>query len=223
MRFEFDLKLGDRVIRMAGEAATPAEVFQKLAFWDSLPKEGPGGEGDLEFSYRTPQGFEYYAIVCPSAGMEFKFGQLKDEKGHLFPKAWEPLLRGADDHHEEAEPEKNASGRERRGEEGAKKQGGPAPAQGSKPGSAGDLKQSESVNMDARAERLVAENRVTKTASGYAVKVNDKVTYEVWRNEAGRVVCQCDRFDQNQDADPAFRCEHIRAVALFAKPRRVAA
>jgi hypothetical protein len=55
------------------------------------------------------------------------------------------------------------------------------------------------------------------------VRPNDKVTYEVWRNDAGRVVCNCDRFDKSREIDPEFRCEHIRAVKLFAGPRRVAA
>src|SRR5262249_8248391 len=103
MRFTFDLKLGDRVIKIEDEAATPAEVFKKIAFWDSLPNEGPAGELDLKFSYRTPKGYEYYAIECPSAGQEFKFGELKDKKG-LFPKDWEKILNGTNEY-EEAESE----------------------------------------------------------------------------------------------------------------------
>jgi len=107
--------------------------------------------------------------------------------------------------------------------EGAKQQKAPSRPQESKPDPVSDLKPAESVDLDTRAERLVAEGRVSKIGSRYAVQVNDKVTYEVWRNEASRVVCNCDRFDKGQQSDPEFRCEHVRAVKLFITPRPVAA
>jgi hypothetical protein len=120
-------------------------------------------------------------------------------------------------------PAEKATATTRKPTEGARRQEKTPPLQEPKSDPAGELKQNESVDLDARAERLVAENRVSKTESGYAVRPNDKFEYQIWRNDAGRVVCNCDRFDKNQDADPEFRCEHIRAVKLFLTPRRVAA
>jgi hypothetical protein len=222
MKFSVPIKFGNRVITIEDEAEDLRDMFRKMDAYDSLPSEGPSGEEDLEFCHRVVKNSKgqpctYYSVVCPSAGQEFKFGILADGSG-LFPKGWELLQRGRlAERHEEAEeepepklPAREDSKRERRSQE-------------SRPAPAGDLKPSESVDLDARAQRLVAENRVSKTASGYAVKPNDKVTYEVWRNDAGRVVCNCDRFDKSREADPEFRCEHIRAVKLFAGPRRIAA
>jgi len=222
MKFSVPIKFGNRVITIEDEAEDLRDMFRKMDAYDSLPSEGPSGEEDLEFCHRVVKNSKgqpctYYSVVCESAGQEFKFGILADGSG-LFPKGWEPLQRGAyRDRHEEAEgePEPRPPARE-----DSKRREQP---QASKSDGVADLKPSESVNLDVRAERLVAENRVSKNGLRYDVKVNDKVTYEVWRNDAGRVVCQCDRFDQKQNADPSFRCEHILAVVRFAKPRPVAA
>lgn len=44
-------------------------------------------------------------------------------------------------------------------------------------------------------------------------------SYEVWRDEAGKIRCNCLEFDEAAVSDSAFRCEHILAVkyALVAK------
>lgn len=94
MRFKFDLRVGDRVIQIEEEVASEHQFFQRMAFWDSIPAAGPNGEADLRFSYRTPKGFEYYAIECRSAGEQFDFGQLKKETKDLFPKSWTPIQHG---------------------------------------------------------------------------------------------------------------------------------
>lgn len=104
MKFTFDLRLGDRTIRIEDDATTEHELWRKLAFWDSLPTSGPNGETDLRFSYRTPQGFEFFALECRSIGQEFKFGQKKDDK-HLFPKGWEAMQHGGARDEYEEEPE----------------------------------------------------------------------------------------------------------------------
>ncbi len=101
MRFQFEIKIGETVFQISDEAANPAEFFQKVAFYQELPENGPNGEIDLKLCYRTPQGYEYYSIISESAGQEFKLGQLKDEKGQLFPKGWEPWIRGSHQEHEE--------------------------------------------------------------------------------------------------------------------------
>jgi hypothetical protein len=37
-------------------------------------------------------------------------------------------------------------------------------------------------------------------------------SYEVWRDEAGRVRCSCLEFEEGVASEPTFRCEHILAV-----------
>jgi hypothetical protein len=224
MKFSVPIKFGNRVITIEDEAEDMRDMFRKMDSYDSLPSEGPSGEDDLEFCHRVVkngkgQPCTYYSIVCPSAGQEFKFGILADGSG-LFPKGWEHIQRGAyRERHEEAEeqpePKPSASEGPKRVER--------RESQRSKPDPAGDLKPSESVNLDVRAAWLVEQGRVSKTDNGYAVKPNDKVTYEIWRNQANKVVCNCDRFDKVRESDPEFRCEHIRAVKLFTTPRQVAA
>jgi len=39
-----------------------------------------------------------------------------------------------------------------------------------------------------------------------------KTSYEVWRDQAGKVRCSCLEFDEQVSQDPTFRCEHILAV-----------
>lgn len=224
MKFEFDLRVGDRVIRITDEAATPAEWFRKMAFYDQIPKAGPGGEAELKFTYRTPKGYEYFSIACPDAGMEFKFGQFREQKERLFPKAWEQILHGLD-HYEEEEHEHEPQRAEEPPETGAR-QSNKRPQQSPKPADPiAGVTQSDDVDLDERAERFVQEKRVIKKEGGrFAIKVNEKVTYEIWRNDAdGRVKCQCERFKKRVAADETFRCEHIRAIKLYLVPGQQAA
>lgn len=104
MKITFIAKMGDRQIQIEDEVANEAEAWKVVAFWDSLPQVGPNGQTDLKFSYRTPEGYEYYSIECPSAGKEFKFGQLREGKGKLFPKDWAPILHGREEFEEEPAP-----------------------------------------------------------------------------------------------------------------------
>lgn len=111
MKIMFFVKFGDRQIQIEDEVANQAEAWRVVASWDALPQTGPDGQTDLKFSYRTPQGNEYFAIECPSAGKEFKFGQLREGKGKLFPKHWAPILHGLEDFDEEpvSKPEPSRS------------------------------------------------------------------------------------------------------------------
>lgn len=103
MKFSFDLHIGDRVIRIEEEVADEHVFFQRMAFWDSLPTAGPNGEADLRFSYRTPKGYEYYAIECRSAGEQFDFGQLNKPSKDLFPKTWSRIQHGLREERDEWE------------------------------------------------------------------------------------------------------------------------
>ena len=91
MQVQFKLVIGSNEFTLIETVESHVEFFKKLNFYSTLPKEGPNGEKDLELRYRVAQGqYEYYSIVCKSAGQEFKFGQSKTV-GDLFPKGWEPL------------------------------------------------------------------------------------------------------------------------------------
>src|SRR5262245_65607785 len=57
---------------------------------------------------------------------------------------------------------------------------------------------------------------VTREGSRYFVKTaaarGRQESYEVWRDENGRVRCSCPEFERLWAGDQAFRCEHILAV-----------
>lgn len=69
---------------------------------------------------------------------------------------------------------------------------------------------------DRRTQSLAARGLVTREGSRYFVKTaaarGRQESYEVWRDENGRVRCSCAEFERLWAGDPAFRCEHILAV-----------
>src|SRR5215470_1884318 len=74
----------------------------------------------------------------------------------------------------------------------------------------------KAVQRDRRAQSLAAMGLVTREGSRYLVKTaaarGRHESYEVWRDENGRVHCSCAEFERLWADDPAFRCEHILAV-----------
>ena len=72
------------------------------------------------------------------------------------------------------------------------------------------------VQRDKRAQNLAAMGLVTREGSRYFVKTaaarGRQESYEVWRDENGRVRCTCAEFERLWAGDQAFRCEHILAV-----------
>ncbi|MGH9755154.1 MAG: Rad52/Rad22 family DNA repair protein [Blastocatellia bacterium] len=74
----------------------------------------------------------------------------------------------------------------------------------------------KAVQRDKRAQSLAAMGLVTREGSRYFVKTaaahGRQESYEVWRDENGRVRCLCAEFERLWAGDPAFRCEHILAV-----------
>src|SRR5215470_18118045 len=74
----------------------------------------------------------------------------------------------------------------------------------------------KSAQRDRRAQSLAAMGLVTREGSRYFVKTavarGRQESYEVWRDENGRVRCSCAEFERLWADDPAFRCEHILAV-----------
>src|SRR6266511_2144627 len=74
----------------------------------------------------------------------------------------------------------------------------------------------KAVQRDRRAQNLAAMGLVTREGSRYFVKTaaarGRQESYEVWRDENGRVRCSCPEFERLWAGDQAFRCEHILAV-----------
>src|SRR5215813_9456321 len=72
------------------------------------------------------------------------------------------------------------------------------------------------VQRDRRAQNLAAMGLVRREGSRYFVKTaaarGRQESYEVWRDENGRVRCSCAEFERLWAGDQAFRCEHILAV-----------
>lgn len=71
------------------------------------------------------------------------------------------------------------------------------------------------AEMQGRAERFVTEKRVSYASKTYTVQVNDNIAHKVTEGP----VCTCERFKTEAKTNPKFRCEHIRAVALFASSK----
>jgi len=74
----------------------------------------------------------------------------------------------------------------------------------------------KAAQRDKRAQSLAAMGLVTREGSRYYVKTaaarGRQESYEVWRDETGRVRCSCAEFERLSADAPAFRCEHILAV-----------
>ncbi|MBA4185355.1 MAG: SWIM zinc finger family protein, partial [Acidobacteria bacterium] len=76
---------------------------------------------------------------------------------------------------------------------------------------------------DKRAKSIAAMGLVNREVDKFLVSTpslrGKQTSYEVWRNEAGKIRCNCLEFEEAAVSDSAFRCEHILAVkyALVAK------
>jgi hypothetical protein len=74
-----------------------------------------------------------------------------------------------------------------------------------------------------RAKSIAAMGLVNREADKFLVSTPSlrgrQTSYEVWRDEAGKIRCNCLEFEEAAAVDSAFRCEHILAVkyALVAK------
>ncbi len=86
-----------------------------------------------------------------------------------------------------------------------------------------------SEKKDKRAKSIAAMGLVNREGDKFRVSTpslrGKQTSYEVWRNEEGRIRCNCLEFEESAVNDSAFRCEHILAVkyALVAKNTESAA
>ena len=69
---------------------------------------------------------------------------------------------------------------------------------------------------DKRAQGIAAMGLVSREGDRFRVTTpslrGKRTSYEVWRDEAGRVRCTCLEFEEQSATDPRYRCEHILAV-----------
>src|SRR3954466_8252770 len=74
----------------------------------------------------------------------------------------------------------------------------------------------KAVMRDKRAQGIAAMGLVTRENDRFRVLTptlrGRKQSYEVWRDETGKVRCSCLEFEEQVSTDPTFRCEHVLAV-----------
>jgi hypothetical protein len=74
----------------------------------------------------------------------------------------------------------------------------------------------KAVTREKRAQGIAAMGLVTREGDRFRVSAptlrGRKESYEVWRDESGKVRCSCIEFEEQASRDIAFRCEHILAV-----------
>ncbi|MBD0326828.1 MAG: SWIM zinc finger family protein, partial [Pyrinomonadaceae bacterium] len=81
----------------------------------------------------------------------------------------------------------------------------------------------KALMRDKRAQGIAAMGLVTREGDRFRVATptlrGRKSSYEVWRDEAGKVRCSCLEYEEQATEDTSFRCEHILAVkhSLLAK------
>src|SRR5215210_5109846 len=80
-----------------------------------------------------------------------------------------------------------------------------------------------SEKREKRAKSIAAMGLVNRDGNKFRVSTPSlrgrQTSYEVWRNEAGKIRCNCLEFEEAAVTDSGFRCEHILAVkfAVVAK------
>lgn len=94
MKYTLNLTIGMMGLQIEDEASDFAEFVRKMDQWSSLPTEGPKGEKDLKFTYRTPKGFKYYSVASPSAGVEMRLHWYKERPGEFYTQGWTPITYG---------------------------------------------------------------------------------------------------------------------------------
>ncbi|HEX8423509.1 MAG TPA: Rad52/Rad22 family DNA repair protein, partial [Pyrinomonadaceae bacterium] len=81
----------------------------------------------------------------------------------------------------------------------------------------------KAIMRDKRAQGIAAMGLVNREGDRFRVTTpslrGKRTSYEVWRDETGRVRCSCLEFEEMSAGDATFRCEHVLAVkhALVAR------
>jgi hypothetical protein len=74
----------------------------------------------------------------------------------------------------------------------------------------------KALMRDKRAQGIAAMGLVNRVGDRFRVTTptlrGRRASYEVWRDDGGRVRCTCLEFEEQTATDPRYRCEHILAV-----------
>jgi hypothetical protein len=74
----------------------------------------------------------------------------------------------------------------------------------------------KALMRDKRAQGIAAMGLVNREGDRFRVTTptlrGRRASYEVWRDETGRVRCTCLEFEEQTATEPRYRCEHILAV-----------
>jgi hypothetical protein len=74
----------------------------------------------------------------------------------------------------------------------------------------------KAIMRDKRAQGIAAMGLVTREGDRFLVTTpslrGKRSSYEVWRDDAGKVRCSCLEFEEQSAEDSTFRCEHVLAV-----------
>jgi len=74
----------------------------------------------------------------------------------------------------------------------------------------------KALMRDKRAQGIAAMGLVNREGDRFRVTTptlrGRRASYEVWRDEAGKVRCTCLEFEEQSATEPNYRCEHILAV-----------
>ncbi len=74
----------------------------------------------------------------------------------------------------------------------------------------------KAIMRDKRAQGIAAMGLVNREGDRFRVTTpslrGQRSSYEVWRDDAGKVRCSCLEFEEQSATEPSFRCEHILAV-----------
>src|SRR3954453_14489901 len=74
----------------------------------------------------------------------------------------------------------------------------------------------KAVMREKRAQAIAAMGIVQSEGDKFIVSAptlrGRKANFEVWREEAGKVRCNCPEFEEQSANDTTYRCEHILAV-----------
>jgi hypothetical protein len=87
------------VIKIQGDNAK--DVIKQAAFFEELPTGCPECGANVRFTYRVPDGNEFYGLICEGkVSHETTFGIYKDSKRGLFYKPnvrWQHFERRAEE------------------------------------------------------------------------------------------------------------------------------
>ncbi|MGH9901757.1 MAG: SWIM zinc finger family protein, partial [Pyrinomonadaceae bacterium] len=74
----------------------------------------------------------------------------------------------------------------------------------------------KAIMRDKRAQGIAAMGLVNREGDRFRVTTptlrGRRASYEVWRDDAGKVRCTCLEFEEQSAQDSGYRCEHILAV-----------